>query len=108
MASGFFRFFYVRLFGNHNGYFSIGLLGLALSLVACSTTKSSLAASAKPGGVPTSIMLLGCSHLAQLYKADNPNSDVLAPKRQAELAAVINQLAHYQPDGILVEALPEE
>ncbi len=98
----------MRLFGNGNGHFSTGLLGLALGLVACSTAKSPPAASAGPDSAPTSIMLLGCSHLAQLYKADNPNSDVLTPKRQAELAAVLDQLARYQPDGILVEELPEQ
>jgi hypothetical protein len=83
-----------------------GLLGLALA--ACSATKTPLATSAHPGNTPTSILLLGCSHLTQLYKADNPNSDVLTPRRQTELAAVRDQLARYRPDGILVEELPEQ
>ncbi len=83
------------------------LLGLLLGLAACSTTKNQPAASAASPSAPTSILLLGCSHLAQLYKADNPNSDVLTPKRQAELAAALDQLQRYRPDGILVEALPE-
>ena len=56
---------------------------------------------------PTAILLLGCNHFAQLYKADNPNSDVLTPKHQAELAAICDQLQRYRPDGILVEELPE-
>jgi hypothetical protein len=52
-------------------------------------------------------LVLGSNHLAQLFKADNPNSDVLTPQRQAELALVCDQLQRYRPDGILVEELPE-
>lgn len=95
------------LFDQYKCHFAAVLLG-ALSLTACSTAKSPLAASASPGSAPTSILLLGCSHFTQLYKAGNPNSDVLTPKRQAELAAVLDGLQRYQPDGILVEELPEQ
>ncbi|MCI1188079.1 DUF5694 domain-containing protein [Hymenobacter sp. DH14] len=98
----------MQLFGNRNRHFATSLLGLALSLFGCSATKTPLAASARPGSAPTSILLMGCSHLSQLYKAGNPNSDVLTPKRQAELAAVLDGLQRYQPDGILVEELPEQ
>ena len=59
------------------------------------------------GAAPVSVLLLGRSHLAQLYKAGNANSDMLMPKRQAELGAVLDGLQRYRPDGILVEALPE-
>lgn len=98
----------MQLFRNRNGYFLTSLLGMTLGLAACTTAKSPLAASASPGSAPTDILLLGCSHFTQLYKADNPNSDVLTPRRQAELAAVLDGLQRYHPDGILVERLPEE
>ncbi|GAB3729985.1 hypothetical protein GCM10027594_12060 [Hymenobacter agri] len=75
-------------------------------LAACASTKAP--ATGQSSAATTDILLLGCSHLAQLYKAGNPNSDVLMPKRQAELAAVLDGLARYQPDGILVEELPDE
>jgi len=77
-------------------------LGL-LVLAACATTKNQPTATAPT----TAILLLGSNHLAQLYKADNPNSDVLTSKRQAELSTVLDGLQRYRPDGILVEELPE-
>ncbi|MGI4887305.1 MAG: DUF5694 domain-containing protein [Janthinobacterium lividum] len=80
-----------------------GLLGLA----ACAATKNPPVAGGPAGAAPVSVLLLGCSHLAQLYQADNANSDVLTPKRQAELGAVLDGLQRYRPDGILVEELPE-
>lgn len=99
----------MQLFGKRAGWLVTGLLGLAWGLAACSTSKGPLAARAQPGSAPTtSLLLVGCSHLAQLYQEGNPNSDVLTPKRQAELAAVLDGLARYQPDGILVEVLPEQ
>ena len=76
---------------------------LLAGLAACAGTKPTAPASV----ATTDILLLGCSHLAQLYKAGNPSSDVLAPRRQAELSAVLDGLQRYQPDGILVEELPE-
>jgi len=88
-----------------NRYFFPGLLGALLGLAACAGTKNRSAA--EPTAATTDILLLGCSHLAQLYKAGNPSSDVLTPKRQAELSAVLDGLQRYQPDGILVEDLPE-
>lgn len=81
---------------------------LLAGLATCASPR--IASTAVNGQAPastTDILLLGCGHLAQLYKADNPNSDVLTPKRQDELATVLNQLQRYQPDGILVEELPE-
>jgi hypothetical protein len=52
-------------------------------------------------------VLLGCPHLAQMYRPSSPASDVLTPQRQAELSAVCDQLQRYRPDGIMVEELPE-
>jgi hypothetical protein len=97
----------MTLFGRNRSRCLTGLCGLLLGLAACTTAKNQPAVGLAPGTAPTSILLLGCSHLTQLYKADNPNSDVLTPKRQAELAAACDQLQRYRPDGILVEELPE-
>lgn len=51
-------------------------------------------------------MMVGGPHLNQVYKPSNPTTDVLTPKRQAELAAVCDQLQRYKPDAIMVEELP--
>lgn len=99
--------FSLKLFSRCNRRVLIQLFGLLLGLTACSTTKNQPAAGAGATPASTTILLLGCNHFAQLYKVDNPNSDVLTPKRQAELAAACDQLQRYRPDGILVEALPE-
>jgi len=56
----------------------------------------------------TDIMLLGSDHLAQLYKPNQPHSDVLRPNRQAELAQFASLIAAYKPDMILVEVLPQK
>ena len=83
-------------------------LALWVGLAACASTKSPLATGPAASPAPTTdILLLGSNHLAQLYKPDNPNSDVLTPRRQAELRAVLDGLQRYRPDGILVEELPE-
>ncbi|WP_461139846.1 DUF5694 domain-containing protein [Spirosoma pomorum] len=58
-------------------------------------------------GQKTDIMLLGSDHLAQLYKSSNPNTDVLLPRQQGELAAFAKLILPYQPDMIMVEVLPE-
>ncbi len=52
-------------------------------------------------------MMVGGPHLAQVYKPNNPNTDVLTTKRQAELSAVCDQMQRFQPDAIMVEELPE-
>ncbi len=83
-------------------------IALLAGLAACASTKTPAPASpARSSAAPTNILLLGCSHLAQLYKADKLNSDVLTPQRQAELATVLDGLQRYRPDGIMVEELPE-
>lgn len=83
-------------------------IALLAGLAACASTNLPATAGPAPSSVaPTDILLLGCSHLAQLYKAGNPNSDVLTPRRQAELAAVLDGLQRYRPDGIMVEEVPE-
>jgi hypothetical protein len=81
--------------------------GLLLTgLLGCATSARSPRSG--PGEqAPTSIMLLGCPHLTQLYKAGNPASDMLTPTRQAELSTLLGQLQRFRPDGIMVEELPE-
>ncbi|MBF9221656.1 DUF5694 domain-containing protein [Hymenobacter ruricola] len=83
------------------------LSGLWLGLAACTASKAPAATAGAGATEPTSILLLGSNHLSQLYKANNPNSDVLTPRRQAEMVALCEQLQRYRPDGILVEELPE-
>lgn len=56
----------------------------------------------------TQIMLVGCDHLQQVYKKDNPNTDAFTPGRQKELADIVNRIAKYRPDLIVVERLPED
>lgn len=59
-------------------------------------------------GNQTQIMLVGCDHLQQVYKKDNPNTDAFTPKKQKELAEIVNSIEKYQPDLIVVERLPED
>jgi hypothetical protein len=53
-------------------------------------------------------MLLAAPHFSQFYKKDNPLTDVLTPRRKAELAAFCSQVQRYRPDIIMVEELPSE
>lgn len=55
----------------------------------------------------TDILILGSDHLAQLYKNDNPNTDILLPKRQTEIKEISTLVASYKPDMVMVEVLPE-
>jgi hypothetical protein len=77
---------------------------LSLGLAACTASKTPSGPAAAPA---TDILLLGSNHLTQLYKPDNPNSDVLTPRRQAELAQVRAGLLRYHPEAMMVEVLPE-
>ncbi|MDO1447966.1 DUF5694 domain-containing protein [Rhodocytophaga aerolata] len=56
----------------------------------------------------TEILLLGSDHLAQIYKKEYPNTDVLLPAKQKELQAFTALIEKYNPDMIMVEVLPEE
>ena len=53
-------------------------------------------------------MILGSDHLAQIYKRENPNTDVLLPKRQNEIKSFTKLLIPYNPDIIMVEVLPKK
>jgi hypothetical protein len=55
----------------------------------------------------TDIVIMGCEHLAQLYKSNNPYTDVLTPNRQKEIQQVANLITDYKPDALMVEVLPE-
>ena len=55
----------------------------------------------------TDILILGSDHLAQIYRKDLPNTDVLNPKRQREIAAFIALVIRYKPDRVMVEVMPE-
>ncbi|TGD77819.1 DUF5694 domain-containing protein [Hymenobacter wooponensis] len=82
-----------------------GLLGF-VSCTASHTPASSTATS--QAGPRTDIMLLAVPHLPQLYKKDNPSTDVLSPRRQTELVAFRDQVLRYRPNAILVEELPSQ
>lgn len=56
----------------------------------------------------TNVMIVGSDHLSQLYKKDNPNTDVLTPMRQQEITHFIASLASYKPDMVVIESLPEK
>jgi hypothetical protein len=55
----------------------------------------------------TDLLILGSDHLSQIYKNNNPNTDVLLPKRQKEIKEVIKLVTSYKPDMVMVEVLPE-
>lgn len=55
----------------------------------------------------TDILILGSDHLAQIYKSDNPHTDVLLPKRQKEIKEFSASAVRYKPDVVMVEVLPE-
>ena len=73
----------------------------ALLALACAALSCALPASAKP----VEVMVLGAYHFANPGKdlANVKVDDVLAPKRQAELAAVADALAAWKPTKIMVE-----
>lgn len=79
-------------------------------LVACTSTRPGAEPAATTGGParPTEILLLGTPHFNQLYKAANLLTDVLTPRRQAELAQLRAQVLKFRPDAIMVEELPEQ
>jgi hypothetical protein len=82
------------------------LVALA-GLSACVTTHPYSATNTATSTAPIAVMMVGGPHLAQAYKAANPNTDVLTAKRQAELNVVCTQIQRFKPDAILVEELPE-
>ncbi|TGE09476.1 DUF5694 domain-containing protein [Hymenobacter fodinae] len=79
-----------------------------LGLVSCTATRPPASTGTSPAGSRTDIMLLAVPHLSQLYKKDNPSTDVLSPRRQTELVAFRDQVLRYRPDAIMVEELPSE
>lgn len=83
-----------------------GLVSL-VGLLGCTTTKNQPTTGTAGSPTPIAVMMVGGPHLAQVYKPDNPNTDVLTPKRQAELAVVCDQIQRFKPDAIMVEELPE-
>ena len=59
-------------------------------------------------GQKVDMMIVGTDHLAQLYKKDQPNTDIFLSRQQKEIKAFTDLLTPYKPDLILVEVLPEE
>lgn len=62
---------------------------------------------AYPQANKTDVLILGSDHLAQIYKPENPNTDVLLPKRQKEIKEFISLIIRYKPDMVMIEVLPE-
>src|SRR5690606_33284808 len=56
----------------------------------------------------TEILILGSDHLSQVYKKDNPNTDVLTPKRQKEIKEFASLIYKFKPDMVMDEKLPEQ
>ncbi len=52
-------------------------------------------------------MVVGFVHLAQIYNKE-PQSDVLNPKKQTEIAKLREHLLKFRPDAIMIEAEPSE
>lgn len=55
----------------------------------------------------TEILILGSDHLNQIYKKDNPQTDVYNSVRQKEIEEFNSLVSKYDPDMIMVESLPE-
>ena len=53
------------------------------------------------------MLILGSDHLAQIYKSDKPNTDILTAKNQKGLEDFTSLILPYKPDIIMVEVLPE-
>ena len=56
----------------------------------------------------TEILIVGSDHLNQIYKKNNPNTDVLTPKRQKEVEEFTSLILKYKPDMVMVERLPDQ
>jgi len=56
----------------------------------------------------TELLILGSDHLSQTYKKENPETDVLTPKKQKEIGEFASLIEKYKPDMIMVEVLPEK
>lgn len=70
------------------------LIAVALIAPICSTAQR------------TEVMLLASDHFSQVYKPGNPNTDILTPLRQAEMARVVTRIAAFRPQLVLVERQP--
>ncbi|WP_240731716.1 DUF5694 domain-containing protein [Hymenobacter radiodurans] len=79
----------------------MGLLSFVLPLLSAQVQ----AQDSKKDG--TEIMVVGFVHLAGIYNKE-PQSDVLNPKKQAEVAKLREHLLKFRPDAIMIEAEPSE
>lgn len=86
--------------------FLAALAGLALSACAATPLPAPEVANPAPDASTVQVMILGTYHF------DNPGldlvnakvDDVLAPQRQAEIEALVNRLAEFQPTAVEVES----
>lgn len=54
------------------------------------------------------MLILGSDHLAQIYKAENPSTDVLLAKGQKDIEQFSELIIPYKADMIMIEVLPEK
>ncbi|ANI89806.1 hypothetical protein A9P82_11205 [Arachidicoccus ginsenosidimutans] len=53
------------------------------------------------------ILILGSDHLAQIYKEENPNTDILSPNNQKSIDEFNAMISKFEPDAIMIEELPD-
>lgn len=56
----------------------------------------------------TEILLLGSPHLHQVFQEGFPATDVMTPRNQKEIQAFASAIQKFDPEAIMVEALPEK
>src|SRR5687767_15028689 len=54
------------------------------------------------------LMIVGSDHLDNVYKKDQPSTDILTSKNQNDLQQFIAFVDTYKPDMVMVEVLPEK
>jgi hypothetical protein len=80
----------------------------ALTLAACLAVAPAALAQAPAAPDPARVLILGTYHFANpgLDVIQTQVADVLAPAKQAEIAAVVEALSRFRPTRVVVEQLP--
>lgn len=78
------------------------LTALLFAMAACATLGAAKAAAPIPPRVQ--ILLVGVDHLGKKHDVHNsPNIDPMSPRHQAEIQAVIGDIARFKPTKVMVE-----
>lgn len=67
-----------------------------------------LTLNAYPQEKKAQILIIGSDHLAQVYKQENPATDVLSPENQKSVQEFNQMVSKFRPDAIMIEELPED